>query len=643
MELVYLWVKEYKNIHKQGFNFSPRFECKFHDEYEKYVDDNGDEKERLKDDCKLEIKPKEHIENFFGENINVTAIVGKNGSGKSSVIKLILMAIYYHKFRYLSKDDKFSSPETFDRVAYKNKNYIENEFENKLFLIVNHNNELKKISIGLNSVLLRDIPDIGNIDFFSIYYNYMLDTLNDGTTLDYWISNSYHRVNEYSSSILLEPQKFDGNDEKIDIELLEYITSQKLATLYKLKLHNNFIEKYFNPNKIKFSINMSKLKTKFKLLGTLTHGNPLIQHDGTFRHNGKVFNNFTTNEINNRFNNFFEEKSVDDINNLYIGLKLLEHNHLMKRDEYIALRKSFINSFDTDRIFESFFNQLDKYNINNPTFLKDDITGFEKQKLINAFNFRDKIVENDNYKIQFEQYLDNIVQIDMVEDIIIYMPQWVDVDYFENEKSYKSLSSGEKLFINFFMSLIYQINNLKDTAYRYINIFLDEVELGFHPEWQKKYLSALLLSTKKLGIQVNFIFLSHSPFILSDIPKQNIIFLDKDENGNCKVVDGLKEKKQTFGANIHTLLSDSFFMDDGLVGEFSKAKIDKAIKLLNQDSLDEKELKYCEQIISIIGEPIVKNQLQRMLDSKRLKKVDEIDALKQSMKAMQKRLDELEK
>ena len=29
MELVYLWVENYKNIQKQGFKFSPRFECKY--------------------------------------------------------------------------------------------------------------------------------------------------------------------------------------------------------------------------------------------------------------------------------------------------------------------------------------------------------------------------------------------------------------------------------------------------------------------------------------------------------------------------------------------------------------------------------------------------------------------------------------
>ena len=92
MELVYLWVEDYKNIKKQGFNFSPRFECEFHYEYEKYIDKDGKEKERLIDNCKLEIKPKEHIENFFGDNINVTAIVGKNGSGKSSILHGLIEA-----------------------------------------------------------------------------------------------------------------------------------------------------------------------------------------------------------------------------------------------------------------------------------------------------------------------------------------------------------------------------------------------------------------------------------------------------------------------------------------------------------------------------------------------------------------------
>ncbi len=77
MELVYLWVEEYKNIKNHGFHFSPKFNCHYDGEtltIKKNIDNKG---------------KKQYIENFFGDNINITAIVGKNGSGKSNILKFI--------------------------------------------------------------------------------------------------------------------------------------------------------------------------------------------------------------------------------------------------------------------------------------------------------------------------------------------------------------------------------------------------------------------------------------------------------------------------------------------------------------------------------------------------------------------------
>ncbi|MDQ7066853.1 MAG: hypothetical protein Q9M40_01980 [Sulfurimonas sp.] len=77
MELVYLWVEKYKNIKNEGFNFSPRFKCTYKDGNLEITD-----KKKTKEP---------YLKNFLVNNINVTAIVGENGSGKSSILELLLI------------------------------------------------------------------------------------------------------------------------------------------------------------------------------------------------------------------------------------------------------------------------------------------------------------------------------------------------------------------------------------------------------------------------------------------------------------------------------------------------------------------------------------------------------------------------
>ncbi|MEA2028747.1 MAG: hypothetical protein U9N49_07205 [Campylobacterota bacterium] len=100
MELVYLWVEEYKNIKEQGFNFSPRFECDYDHTTNNFTICNKEKNECLDDDkkkCK-KCEDNNYIENFFGDNINITAIVGENGSGKSQLLKLIWNGNYHKKY-----------------------------------------------------------------------------------------------------------------------------------------------------------------------------------------------------------------------------------------------------------------------------------------------------------------------------------------------------------------------------------------------------------------------------------------------------------------------------------------------------------------------------------------------------------------
>jgi ABC-type multidrug transport system ATPase subunit len=195
-----------------------------------------------------------------------------------------------------------------------------------------------------------------------------------------------------------------------------------------------------------------------------------------------------------------------------------------------------------------------------------------------------------------------------------------DMDLSEEVRNYSALSLGEREFL-LTESLVSEKLNSDN-----ILLLLDEIDSFYHPDWSKELINNLIQIISKKN-KVHVIITSHSPFILSDLPKENIIFLEKG-----KQVYPFDDGKQTFGANIHTLLSHGFFMKDGLMGEFAKDKIDTAIKYLNQKVLTPIELDYCENIISIIGEPIIKRQLQKMLDSKRL---SEIDVIKKQIAELQ--------
>lgn len=176
MELVYLWVEDYKNIHHQGFNFSPRFKCHYDEATNELIIDEN----------------KEYV-SIFPDNINITAIVGKNGAGKSTIQKLIFLLIFLKKYENfeaenpIDKEKEEAIIEIFKNEFYTNKN---------IFLILNTTQGFKKISL-LQTIQNYSNPVIepfksnskecplnekytelqpNEIDFFSIHFHYMIDT-----------------------------------------------------------------------------------------------------------------------------------------------------------------------------------------------------------------------------------------------------------------------------------------------------------------------------------------------------------------------------------------------------------------------------------------------------------------------------------
>jgi hypothetical protein len=181
-------------------------------------------------------------------------------------------------------------------------------------------------------------------------------------------------------------------------------------------------------------------------------------------------------------------------------------------------------------------------------------------------------------------------------------------------------SSGEKAMQDMFSWLrlppYFQeiLGECSVTIGDHILLMLDEVDLYMHPEWQRKFLKLLSdgLDQEYRDKKIQVIITTHSPLVLSDIPRENVVYLKRDGN-KCKIVDG-PDMEETFGANIFSLLKDSFFLSKTM-GEFARTRIDKVIddlEKLKKSPQDLKLKKECRKLIEHIGEPIIRKKLMMM-------------------------------
>lgn len=185
------------------------------------------------------------------------------------------------------------------------------------------------------------------------------------------------------------------------------------------------------------------------------------------------------------------------------------------------------------------------------------------------------------------------------------------------------MSSGEQQFIHVVQSVLYHIINLQSISnseerlsYTAVNIIFDEVELYFHPDLQRKFINELrnsisnLYLNGKAGISsINILFLTHSPFILSDIPSSNVLLLDRNEKG----ITVLKENEsETFAANINDLLTDNFFLDETLIGAFAEKKIEKLIEKISKGDYDTDT---DGKLVKLIGDPYLKTSILNFIEN----------------------------
>ncbi len=509
-----------------------------------------------------------YVKHFYSNNIEcLTVNVGANGSGKTRLIRKIIDVFEGEKLK----------ENTILIFKYKNNYYYklsdifiyEVSFINKEFL--KDNGEWRK-SIRQTKVIFLS----NNLESSKLILNRKYKYVND-------VSITNKLVNKIPNYLALEQSSADNqirfvfND--ISDELIGGVTERfNLSSIIELepeKIDNDY-DHYFNQHS--FIYNCLKKESE-ELISENKYKKFQVTMTKQFLYNQiKNSDNISFNfrdELAKKFGSLRTDNAPD-----YNMTKIVEEINLFLSNNEMFRKIFFVESFNENiLVYKDFLKNL-KINLKEDDTYLIDISDFMTQ---------------DKKLLEYNKLM-------LSENIFNYF-----------SKSWNSISSGT----NSLLSIFSYLSTFSDTEEEEdIIILLDEVDVTLHPEWQRRFINELLmfLNRRYINKQIQLILTTHSPLVLSDIRKDDVNFLSEN-NSEIEIY--------TFGANLNELMAESFFLSDGLMGDFSKGVIETIISKINSDvRLTQIEVNQIFIIIEEIGEVFIKSSLIKNMESSGYYKVN---------------------
>lgn len=641
------------------------------------------------------------INDLFGKNIFVQAIVGKNGCGKSTLFEIIIRImnnLAYMLFKHIPENEH-SMKVSYIKNIYADLGFIYNreigciksrgetmalEIGSHKYVFGISNNEFgddyehiekptdeKKLEITENLFYTLVI----NYSIHAFYEkNYRGDEIILGQSEGYpWIKCLYHKNDGYRIPIVLNPYRDNGT---LDMDTESYLNENRLISILKYSEKNSleFIENY-QLNNINYTFWPDMLLQKFSIKDLKADVDEKKFHnDYSYRYN-TIINLFKKSLASSKS---YARCIIEAYNFVYTGkeddLKLIGYLYLVYKVLNIAgTYPSYRDYDDYSKMSLCFATETgNEKGIWEPFELADLIYELHKDSSHITLKLRQTVNFLTNYsgrKVDYDLLMghpdydtflavlnlkDKIDYHDL-DDIMEHMPP----SFFEhdiildrynikkekiNERpiSISLLSSGELQMLFVLSSIVYHYENILSVTeknrvkYRCINLLLDEIELCFHPDFQRQFLNNLITTISRMKLNedcsFNILLSTHSPFILSDIPQQNILYLNEGEVWNNKV------KINPFCANVNDILYQSFFLNKGFMGEFIRRKVLDLIEYLSNGTNNDEywDAKKARHFILTIGDPLVKEQLMAMYrDSNFIYKQDKIEIYKAEIKRIE--------
>ena len=613
-------------------------------------------------DSSIEMKKERQILNtlyddFYSESTNgiphiqISAIVGQNGSGKSSIVEFMMRLInnfaaatigelqnsgqaadhlhfvdgvdgdmWYtqegHAYQLKVKNcsvklfefEKNIDDDEGKRFAEPKEIFYNRKRENCEVLEELHTSygdeELKKYYQHFFYTLIsnQSIYAYNTLDFESECNSDEKEALvmGDGKTEKYntedkcWLHGLFHKNDAYRTPLVITPFRREGN---IDINNERELAIERLVRLYALHEDLRTINDHLLVESLTYSYNpenqygIDRVKRKLHFKNLTGKGYVALKNDIVAKWSKAVGRNLF---IYNARPYYKETIEYLVYKTLKVSYQYKEHRDFydaacMMTDVYNsdtlgelvdALSKD--HSHITRKIYQTLgYLMFDVYDLSPSDEVYDC-----KQKSMDTIDFKSlgKKWLASTQMLHEEMKTSFLVQLRI--QAIVPPPFFsikINLCEKDNEQvkiDFETLSSGEKQQIFTISSILYHLDNIdsahKDQSaanrvqYNNVCIVLEEIELYYHPQLQQQFIYYFLNALKEITLEniksIHLIIVTHSPYVLSDIPKTNVLALKKDET---EPVDGLR----SFGANVYDMLKDSFFLEGGAMGMFAQWEV----------------------------------------------------------------------
>lgn len=536
----------------------------------------------LNDKLTIDREPNEDfVDNFYdSSNISlITSIVGENGSGKTTLFKAI--KDFNNEYFLILEESKLTQ-----YVYNTNRNIYETIFDPNNFILLKINFD-KKHSLFIDKYISTYAEEIKKatkrhkINFLYYFPNSIFD-LELNKIDDFVIENHQNNLVKIKSSLFNRQVRFLSDNLIVDkikkiyeefpyydaiaiVSAGNFMKDYKYHDIRKFAIENNLndhdVNDFIKKNKLTIGTTFSRLNEiydrtrslSFKIFLSIYYRLLFIFINNSNYNLVKVIGNFDS--LIHRHSEFFENQGNGEIQ--MIKELIISFSSGIE----ITVEGEKDNSKVIDLVLEL---------VKLIDVVSEKIT-LKNRGLKDLINFI-----NAYYKL-LDYFEFNIKKLNIKQEN--------DVSFLRFETD-KNLSTGEISLLNFFSS----IYHLKQNRYRtnlknedeLLIFLLDEPELGFHPQWKKRFVNSL---TKILPLffpdkEIQVIMSTHDPLTLSDFQNSNIIYLNKMQN-NSLVVERKSIPLRSFGTNVNELLANSFFLKNDLIGDFAKEKIELIILKLN--------------------------------------------------------------